>query len=158
MLHGGPEPGIERIEPLFAPCLDGDAPAFFEQILDEIWQHALKGLTLKMIKPDFGHDPRPGWRDFSRSTDRHQAFGEAPPVGAILCGAVAQAPGRRFIEGTHKAGRAADNQAIIGKLLAFGHQGIGADETIAADSGAVQKRRAIPMRLFSPIAQPCRIA
>jgi hypothetical protein len=54
MLHGGPEPGIERIEPLFAPCLDGDVPAFFERFLDEIWQHALKGLTLKMIKPDFG--------------------------------------------------------------------------------------------------------
>jgi hypothetical protein len=84
------------------------------------------------------------WVCITRSVDGHQAFGEALPIGSILRGAIAQVPGRRFIEGTHEAGRAADNQAIVWKLLAFGHQGIGADETIAADSGAVQKRRAHP--------------
>ena len=54
----GPEPGIERIEPLFAPCLHGDAPAFFKRFLDEIRQHLFEGLTLQMIKPNFGHDAK----------------------------------------------------------------------------------------------------
>jgi len=84
------------------------------------------------------------WRDFSRSADGHQALGEAPPIGGIPRGAVAQVPGRRFVEGAHEAGRAADDQTVVWKLLVFGHQGIGADETIAADFCAVQKRRAHP--------------
>lgn len=37
------------------------------------------------------------WACMSGSVDRHQAFGEAPAIGGILQGAVAQVPGRRFI-------------------------------------------------------------
>src|ERR1700730_16993777 len=94
-----------------------------------------------MVQKAGKDDLRPGGY---RSADCHQAFSEALPIGGIVRGGVAWFRGGRLIKSAHEWVGAADNQAIVRKLLAFGHQGIGADETIAADSGAVQKRRAHP--------------
>src|SRR5690348_9204563 len=77
--------------------------------------------------------------DAPGSADPVEALRVALPSADIDVGALRDHGMRLFIERARRARGRADDQGILGKLLAFGHQRAGADERIAADARAIEQ-------------------
>src|ERR1700737_4228152 len=76
------------------------------------------------------------------STDLLQTLFEARPVGGIEFRGASHCRDLRGIERADNTRRRADDQRVLGKLLAYGNHRTGADDATAADPGAVHDDRA----------------